>query len=99
MSKISISIYKISINKKGNTSDNVDLDDFENGNDLLDIIKSLPSEFIKITNKEIDLMNSTLPRPKSRFLNLKKIDFIPQNCREAYYDFYKYHPSYFEIID
>lgn len=50
MSKISISIYKILINKKGNRSDSVDLDDFENGNDLLDIIKSLPSEFIKINS-------------------------------------------------
>jgi hypothetical protein len=50
MSKISISVYKISINKKGKKSEAVDLDDFENGNDLLNIVKTLPSQFRKINS-------------------------------------------------
>lgn len=50
MSKISISVYKISINKKGKPEEKEDLDDFANGNDLLDLVKSLPAQFRKINS-------------------------------------------------
>lgn len=56
MSKISISVYNISINTKGNKTEELDLDDFEKGSDLLDLIKNLPSQFIKLNsdNKILD---------------------------------------------
>src|SRR5690606_24896862 len=48
VSKISISVYKISINKRGKPEEKEDLDDFANGNDLLELVKGLPAQFRKI---------------------------------------------------
>lgn len=55
MSKISISVYKILIYEKGNTSAEEDLDDYANGNDLLDLIKSLPAQFRKLNSDNLVL--------------------------------------------
>lgn len=50
MSKISISIYKISINEKGDRNAEEHLDDFSNGHDLLELIKTLPAQFRKMNS-------------------------------------------------
>ncbi len=50
-----------------------------------------------ITNKEIDLMNSFLPHGEKRFMNLKKISFIPEDERGKYYKTYRYYPYYAEL--
>ena len=61
--------------------------------DLLDIQSPV------LTSSEIDLINSHLPKPKGRFLNLRKLDFIPEDQREKYFNVYRYYPSYVEIRD
>lgn len=50
-----------------------------------------------LTNSEIDLINSHLPKSKKVFLKLKKIGFIPEDDREKYHTVYRYYPSYVEI--
>ncbi|TDS06821.1 hypothetical protein [Sphingobacterium paludis] len=55
MSKISISVYKISINQKRDKSAIEDLDDYANGNDLLDLVKSLPAQFRKLNSNNLVL--------------------------------------------
>lgn len=57
MSKISISVYKITVNKKGDRSQKVELSDFENGKDLFEIIRNLPSQFLKF-NSNKTVLNS-----------------------------------------
>jgi len=52
-----------------------------------------------LTNPEIVLMNKYLPKSKKRFLSLKALNFIPKDSKELYYDFYRHHPNYQEIID
>lgn len=52
-----------------------------------------------LTNSEIDFINSHLPKSKKRFLNMKKMDFIPEEDREKYYNVYRYYPSYVEVRD
>lgn len=52
-----------------------------------------------ITAKETDLLNSFLPREKKKFLNLKTIDFIPEDDRSQFQKIYRYFPSFVEIRD
>lgn len=52
-----------------------------------------------LTNPEIDLINSYLPKSKKSFLDLKKIDFIPHVDKENYYTVYRYYPSFVEVRD
>lgn len=52
-----------------------------------------------LTNSEIDLINTHLPKAKSRFLKLKKLKFIPEQELEKYYSIYRYYPSFVEIRD
>lgn len=61
--------------------------------DLLDI------ESPVLTNSEIDLINSHLPKIKSRFLRLRKLKFIPMDQLEKYHNIYRYYPSFVEIRD
>ncbi|WP_343564095.1 hypothetical protein [Sphingobacterium sp.] len=51
MSKIAISIYKITVYKKGNTEELEHLNDYDSGNDLLDLVKTLPAQFRKINSE------------------------------------------------
>lgn len=53
MSKIAISIYNFSINKKGDVDDLQNLGDFDNGIDFLETIKTLPATFLKINSNNI----------------------------------------------
>lgn len=52
-----------------------------------------------LTNSEIDLINSHLPKVKSRFMKLKKLKFIPDEELEKYHNIYRYYPSFVEIRD
>lgn len=56
MSKISISVYKITINKKGTPDELENLNDFDNGSDLLDLLRTLPAQFRKV-NSEKDVLD------------------------------------------
>ncbi|MEI2271693.1 hypothetical protein OHD16_06025 [Sphingobacterium sp. ML3W] len=54
MSKISISVYKITINKKRVTDELEVLNDFNSGQDLLDLLTMLPAQFLKAnSNKKV----------------------------------------------
>ena len=52
----------------------------------------------KLTNREIDGLNSHLPNNLTTFI-AETIDFIPKNFREAYFKLYKHFPNYMEIKD
>lgn len=52
-----------------------------------------------LTSSEIGLIDSHLPRPKNRFINSKKLSFIPNTEKEKYFNIYRYYPSYVEIRD
>jgi hypothetical protein len=52
-----------------------------------------------LTNSEIDLINSHLPKSRSRFLKLKKLGFIPEEEKSMYHGVYRYYPSFVEVRD
>lgn len=51
MSKISISVYKITINQKRKPDELEILNDFSNGSDLIDLVKNLPAQFMKVNSE------------------------------------------------
>jgi len=63
------------------------------GNEKLDIQSPV------LTNSEIDLINTYLPKGKQRFLSLAKMRFIPEEDKERYYNVYRYYPSFVEVRD
>lgn len=52
-----------------------------------------------ITSKEFHLMNNLLPNVQSRFLRLRRIDFIPKPDREKYFSNYRFYPNFTETRD
>ena len=80
--KIIPSISQVQVNK---------LRYIRNEEDFLDLQSPI------VTSQEIDLMNNYLPNFYSRFIKLKKINFIPQEEREKYFNTYRYHPNFVEI--
>lgn len=52
----------------------------------------------KLTNREIDGLNSHLPNSLTTFI-AETTAFIPENFRKAYFKLYKHFPNYMEIKD
>jgi hypothetical protein len=52
-----------------------------------------------ITNKEYHTLNDKLPSSRKKFLTNKKIEFIPAEHKESYYNTYKFYPAFIEITD
>ena len=52
-----------------------------------------------VTTQELDMMNNYLPNYQSRFLRIKKLQFIPENEREKYIKTYRFYPNFVEIRD
>ena len=52
----------------------------------------------KLTNREIDRLNSHLPNNLKNFIS-ETTDFIPEKFRESYFKLYKHFPNYMEIKD